>query len=154
MIVEIDGKKVIKHNVYVLDGEVVYASPLREFKEAGQNTTTIDSLGIDYELGWEGTDRVRVQNGLQVGIFSLSDYYVWTSKGVFFMDRKSFEDTYFTYTKVTDGILKELGFTLEGNRWVHEKGCFIYINKLPHKLKELVEILTGTAYKKALLNCK
>ena len=53
-------------------------------------------------------------------------------------------------TLVTDDILKELGFKLEGNRWIHDKGTFIYKNKIPNTLKELVDIMTGTAYKKAL----
>lgn len=54
-------------------------------------------------------------------------------------------------TKVNDELLIELGFRLETNKWVHEKGTFIYVNKLPDTLKELVDILTGTAYKKAKL---
>lgn len=53
-------------------------------------------------------------------------------------------------TLVTEEILTELGFTLQGNRWLHEKGTFIYINKIPRYLKDLVDIMTGTAYKKAL----
>ncbi len=57
-------------------------------------------------------------------------------------------------TEVTEETMKELGFTLQLNKWVHEKGTFIYINKVPSTLKEVVDILTGTAYKKALINCK
>lgn len=53
-------------------------------------------------------------------------------------------------TIVSNEILEELGFKLEGNRWLHEKGTFIYVNKIPSSLKELVDIMTGTAYKKAL----
>lgn len=53
-------------------------------------------------------------------------------------------------TKVDEEILKELGFKKEGNRWIHDKGTFIYINKIPSTLVELVNIMTGTAYKKAL----
>jgi hypothetical protein len=53
-------------------------------------------------------------------------------------------------TAVDDEILKELGFRIEGNRWTHEKGTFIYVNKLPSSLKALVDIMTGTAYKKGL----
>ena len=52
-------------------------------------------------------------------------------------------------TQVDEDVLKELGFSLQGNRWVHEKGTFIYTDKLPKTLKELVDILTGTAYRKA-----
>jgi hypothetical protein len=50
-------------------------------------------------------------------------------------------------TKVTDNIMKELGFKLDGNRWLHEKGTFIYLNKVPSTLKGLFDISTGTAYK-------
>lgn len=52
--------------------------------------------------------------------------------------------------KVNEEILKHLGFKLDGNRWLHDKGTFIYTNKLPESLKELVDIMTGTAYKKGL----
>lgn len=48
---------------------------------------------------------------------------------------------------VTDKILRHLGFKLEGNRWLHEKGMFIYLNKVPSTLKELFDIATGTAFK-------
>ena len=57
-------------------------------------------------------------------------------------------------TIVTDEILEELGFKLEANRWIHEKGSFIYVNKVPRHLKDLVSILTGTAFRKAQANCK
>lgn len=53
-------------------------------------------------------------------------------------------------TPVTEQILIELGFTLEGNRWIHEKGTFIYTNKIPTGLKSLVDTMTGTAFKKGL----
>lgn len=53
-------------------------------------------------------------------------------------------------TQINEEILKELGFKLDGNRWLHEKGTFIYINKMPSTLKELVDILTGTAYKRGV----
>ena len=56
-------------------------------------------------------------------------------------------------TEVTEERLIELGFKLDGNKWVHEKGTFIYLNKVPSTLKELVDIMTGTAYKKAKSNC-
>lgn len=49
--------------------------------------------------------------------------------------------------QVTDEIMLHLGFKLEGNRWLHEKGTFIYVNKLPETLKGLFDIATGTAYK-------
>lgn len=52
--------------------------------------------------------------------------------------------------KVDEKVLEHLGFKLDGNRWLHEKGTFIYTNKLPQTLKELVDIMTGTAYKKGL----
>ena len=50
--------------------------------------------------------------------------------------------------------LEQIGFTLEGNKWVHKKGTFIYSNKIEnYTLDEIVDILTGTAYKKGLSNC-
>lgn len=55
--------------------------------------------------------------------------------------------------KVTEEILTELGFRLEANKWVHKKGTFIYTNKIPESLGQLVDILTGTAFKKAKENC-
>lgn len=57
-------------------------------------------------------------------------------------------------TPITDRILVELGWRLEGNKWIHFKGAFIYSNKLPKTLVELVDIMTGTAYKIGNNNCK
>lgn len=51
-------------------------------------------------------------------------------------------------TKVTESILEELEFKQEGNKWVHIKGTFIYNDKVPETLNDLVKILTGTAFKK------
>lgn len=50
--------------------------------------------------------------------------------------------------KVTDIQLISIGFKLEGNRWVHKKGTYIYTNKMSeYTLEQVVDILTGTAYK-------
>lgn len=54
---------------------------------------------------------------------------------------------------VTEELLIEYGFTLQGNKWVHEKGTFIYSNNLPENMVDVVKILTGTAYKKGKENC-
>lgn len=50
--------------------------------------------------------------------------------------------------KVTEKLLTYLGFTLKKNMWIHEKGIFIYTNKLPDELKDLVNTMTGSAFKK------
>lgn len=51
-------------------------------------------------------------------------------------------------TLVTPEILEELGFLKTETGWQHEKGMFIYDNKIPSTLKVLVSIMTGTAYRK------
>jgi len=51
-------------------------------------------------------------------------------------------------TRVTDEILKELGFVEKGNKWEHPKGTFIYKDKVPEFLAPLVNTMTGTAFKK------
>lgn len=58
-----------------------------------------------------------------------------------------------TMTKVTTEILEELKWKEVGNKWIHEKGIFIYSDKIPESLFELVSIMTGTAYRKGQKNC-
>lgn len=56
--------------------------------------------------------------------------------------------------KITTEDLEAIGFTLQDNKWVHKKGTFIYANKIEnYTLNEIVDILTGTAFKKGLINC-
>lgn len=57
-------------------------------------------------------------------------------------------------TAVTEEILEELKWKLVGNKWIHEKGMFIYADKMPKTLSELVGIMTGTAYRKGQKNCE
>ena len=56
--------------------------------------------------------------------------------------------------KITLEILTELGWKLDGNKWVHERGTYIYVNKMPESLKSLVDIMTGTSFKMGKSNCK
>lgn len=56
--------------------------------------------------------------------------------------------------KITTEQLENLKFRLEGNRWVHEKGTYIYANKMDtYTLNDVVNILTGTAFKKGQTYC-
>ena len=55
---------------------------------------------------------------------------------------------------LSDEILVECGFTEEEILWRHEKGNYIYKNRLPDTLKDLVKILTGSAFNKGLKICK
>lgn len=56
-------------------------------------------------------------------------------------------------TKVTKEILEELKWKEVGNKWIHEKGVFIYSNKLPEELSDLIIIMTGTAFRKGQSKC-
>lgn len=49
--------------------------------------------------------------------------------------------------RVNDELLRYLEFRLEGNKWVHVKGMFIYTNKIPDDLLSLVRIMNGNAFK-------
>lgn len=55
--------------------------------------------------------------------------------------------------KVTEEILTYLGFELKGEKWMHYKderhtGLMIYQSNVPEELKDLVNIMTGTAFSK------
>lgn len=56
-------------------------------------------------------------------------------------------------TRVNEDILQELGWGKIGNKYYHESGIFIYVNKIPESLRELVNIMTGNAFRKGQKHC-